>query len=118
MILAAAHASGFKIAVSTQFVFTTLISLAGLLIAWLTYLTVVPKRRITYGMPVSARLIDQSVIQSAVQPDLHILWGGEELDDPHVVEIDLAYRGRKILKSEDFDQGMPFSIELRGTRII
>jgi hypothetical protein len=52
------------------------------------------------------------------RPDLHILWSGEELDDPHVVEIDLAYRGRKILRSEDFDQGRPFCLELHGARII
>ncbi len=118
MLLAAAHVSGFKIKVSTQFVFTTLISLASLLIGWLGYLAVVPKRRITYGMPVSARLVNQSVIRSVARPDLRILWNGEELDDPHVVEIDLAYRGRKILRSDDFDQDRPFCIGLRGARII
>jgi uncharacterized protein (DUF486 family) len=118
MIIAAAHVSGVKITLSTQFVFTTLVSLASLAVAWFTYIASVPKRRITYGMPVSAQLINQSVIRSVARPDLRILWSGEELDDPHVVEIDLAYRGRKILRSEDFDQGRPFCIKLRGARII
>lgn len=118
MIIAAAQASGLRITVSTQFVFTMLVSIATLLVAWFTYLAAVPKRRITYGMPVSTPLVNQSVIRSAARPDLHILWSGEELDDPHVVEIDLAYRGRRILRSEDFDQGRPFCIELHGARII
>ncbi len=78
----------------------------------LMYVTNVLKRRITYGMPVSARLIDQSVVRSVSRPDLHILWRDEELTDPYVLEIDLAYRGRKVIKSEDFDKGRPFSIDV------
>jgi hypothetical protein len=77
----------------------------------------VPKHRIRYGIPVSARLIDRSIVQSVARPDLHILWRDEELADPHVLEIDLAYRGRRAIKSDDFDKGRPFCIDV-GVPII
>jgi len=59
-------------------------------------------------MPISARLVDPSL----VRPDLHILYRDEELTDPHVLEIDLTYRGRKDIRSASFEQGQPFCIDV------
>lgn len=80
----------------------------------LQYLTSVLRRRIIYGIPVSARLVDPTVVRPDVQmrPNLHISYRDEELADPHVLEIDLTYRGRKDIRSTSFEQGQPFCIDV------
>jgi hypothetical protein len=59
-------------------------------------------------MSVSASLVDQSVIR----PELHIFWRDEELGDPYVLEIVLAYRGRHDIKTEFFQKDAPFRIDV------
>jgi hypothetical protein len=78
----------------------------------LQYVTSVQGRQITYGMPISARLMNPSVV-----PDLHVLYREEELADPHVLEIALSYRGRKDISSASFEQGQPLCIDV-GVPII
>ncbi len=63
-------------------------------------------------MPVSARLI----VPSVVRPDLHVLYRHEELDDPHVLEIALTYRGRRDIPKASFE-GEPLCVDV-GVRII
>lgn len=115
-MLAAAHGSGSGVFLSSQAIavlltmVTVLIGIAALI---LQYVTSVQRRRITYGMPIAARLIDRSVVPS----DLHVLYREEELADPHVLEIALSYRGRKDISSASFDQGQPLCIDV-GVPII
>jgi hypothetical protein len=94
-----------------------LIGLAALLVAIatfiLSYVLGVLRRRFIYGMAVSAPMVNRS----AARPDLHILWRDQEVTDPHVLEIELAYRGRADVKSSDFDKGRPFCLDV-GVPII
>jgi hypothetical protein len=106
--------------VSVEGIFNALVAIGTLLIISATYVVIhvasIPNRRITYGVPVSARLINRSVIDAVPRSDLHILWRDAEIADPHVLEVALSYRGRKILRSDDFNEGQPFCIDV-GVRI-
>jgi hypothetical protein len=78
------------------------------------YRVAMPRRSIVYGMLVSAPLLSAP---SGVKPGLRLLHGDEELADPHLLEIELACRGRKDIPSSSFDQGTPFCIDV-GIRIV
>jgi hypothetical protein len=41
---------------------------------------------------------------------LHITWDGAELEDPQILEITLASRGRRDIASEDFDQPLELKV--------
>jgi hypothetical protein len=114
-MLAAAHGSGSGGFLSSNQ--AALISLASLFVAIATlilnYVLFVLRRRFIYGMTVSAPLVNRST----ARPDLHILWRDQEVADPHVLEIELAYRGRADVESSDFDKGRPFSLDV-GVPII
>jgi hypothetical protein len=117
-MLATAHGSGSGTNfASLAVLLTILISFGALLVAIATlvlqYTTSVFRRRMVIGMPVSARLISQSV----VSPDLHVLYGDHELADPHVLEVALTYRGRGDIRVAAFEEGRPFCIDV-GVRII
>jgi hypothetical protein len=110
-MLAAAHGSGSGAFLTSQAV--SLIALA-VAIAGFTVQIVTSdlRRRITYGMPVSARLIDRHVAPQ----NLRVLYRDQKLDDPYVLEIDLAYRGFKDIPKSSFE-GEPLCIDV-GARII
>lgn len=110
-MLATAHGSGSGAFLTSQGVglIALAVAIAGL---WVTIVTSDLRRRITYGMPVSARLIDRQVAPQ----NLRVLYRDQELDDPYVLEIDLAYRGFKDIPKSSFE-GEPLCIDL-GTRII
>ena len=114
-MLTAAHGSGLGGFLSSNQ--AALISLAALLVAIATfipnYILFALRRRFIYGMTVSAPLVNRS----AAGPDLHILWRDQEVIDPHVLEIELAYRGRADVESSDFDKGRAFSLDV-GVPII
>jgi hypothetical protein len=121
MIAVALGSGHLHVSLSTQAVFDTILAFCTLVITTATYVlihvTSLANRRITYGVPVSAGLIDQSAIQSSRRPDLHIWWRYEVIADPYVLEVALNYRGRRVIKSDDFDKGRPFCIDV-GVPII
>ena len=115
-MLAAAHGSGS----GADFVGSVVplaLTVCALLVAIasfvLQYVTSVFRRRMIIGVPVSARLIDPSVVRS----DLHVLYRDEELSDPHVLEVALTYRGRRDIRAGSFEEDQPFCIDV-GVRII
>jgi hypothetical protein len=58
------------------------------------------------------------LLQGAAQEmpgSLRITWDGEELKDPHVLEVTLTSRGRRDIARDDFDQPLEFRV---GARII
>lgn len=117
-MLAAAHGTGSgNNFAGLAVLLTLLLSFGALLVAIATlvlqYTTSVFRRRMIIGMPASARLISQSV----VSPELHVLYGDDELADPHVLEVALTYRGRGDIRVEAFEEGQPFCIDV-GVRII
>lgn len=84
-MLNAAHGSGSSGFLSDQAAIGLLIGFLALLVGIatlvLTYVIRVLRRRIIYGMTVSASMVDRSV----ARPDLHILWRDQEVTDPHVL---------------------------------
>jgi hypothetical protein len=120
-MLSAAQSAGSTDLLSTQTAVTLIATVPTLLVALvalrLQYVTNVPHRRIRFGTAFCARLLDRSLVGSGVDSDLHVLWRDEELADPYVLKIDLAYRGRKDLGSDSFDKERPFCIDV-GVPII
>jgi hypothetical protein len=112
-MLAAAHDSSSGDILSYEgaiALLSLLATIAGLVLQWSIGKL---HRRIVYGMPFSTNMVNSSVSRS----DLHILWRDEEVNDPHLLEIELAYRGRVDLSSSSFDKGRPFRLDV-GAPII
>ena len=80
-----------------------------------TYAVGVGKRQITYAMIYSSSLLGPA--GSLAIEDLKVLFRGEELRNPHLVMARLVTRGRRDIRSEDFDQGRPLVLDL-GARIV
>jgi hypothetical protein len=114
MSMLAAHASGSGGALSAQTGIALLIGLIGLVFSAaslvLTYLSGAFRNRLVYGMTASVQIVDQS----AAHPNLHILWCDEEVADPHIVEIGLAYKGHADIKSDFFDKNRPLSFDINA----
>ncbi|MGH3157696.1 MAG: hypothetical protein ACRDNF_14115, partial [Streptosporangiaceae bacterium] len=68
------------------------------------------RRRIIYGMTVSAQMINPPV----EHPNLHILWRKEEITDPHILEIDIVYKGRVDITDDSFNKGRPLSLDINA----
>jgi hypothetical protein len=117
MLAAAAHGSGSDRFLSDEAALGIIIGAIALLVAVatfiLTYVIGVLRRRFIYGMTVSAPLVNSSV----AHPELHMLWRDQEVTNPHILEVELAYRGRADVESSDFDKGRPFCLDV-GAPII
>jgi hypothetical protein len=108
-MLAFAHGSGHVAA----FHFAGLVNpasnyaagLAGLVIIGTWLATVLP-RRITYRM-----LFCGPVVRSEV-PGLQVSYEGAEVGDPHVMELEVAYRGHRDLRASSFEKDRPFRIDV------
>jgi hypothetical protein len=68
--------------------------------------TVGGRRRITYRMSFCASLV------RSVVPGLHVSYEGAELDDPHVLGVEVEYRGRGDISGGSFEEGQPFRIDM------
>lgn len=117
-MLAAAHGSGSSALATGVLIWVPLVLgstslIVGIASFILNYTTSVVRQRLIYGMPVSARLINPS----AVRPELHVLYHNNEIADPHVLEIELTYRGRKAIRPTAFEEGQPFCMDV-GVPII
>jgi hypothetical protein len=80
-----------------------------------TYAVGVGKRQLTYAMVYSSSLLGPA--GSLAVEDLKVVFRGEELRHPHLVMVRLDTRGRRDIRSEDFDQGRPLVLDL-GARIV
>lgn len=116
-MLLAAHGSGsgnFLTSPGLGAALAILSTLGVLTTLALQYIASHPRRRIiTVGMPVSARLVDRSV----PLPNLHVLYGDEELADAHVSTVVFSYRGGGNIRVQSFEDSQSFCIDL-GARII
>lgn len=79
-----------------------------------TYMVSFPKRRLLYGMPVVAPLLRAP---ADARQDLELLYRGEALAAPHVLEIELISRGRKDTPSSAYDSAKPMRLDV-GARIV
>jgi hypothetical protein len=64
------------------------------------------RRRITYQMVFCASLV------RSVVPGLLVSYEGVDLGDPHVLGIELGYRGRGDIRGASFEEGRPFRIDV------
>lgn len=80
-----------------------------------TYFIGSAKRELTYGMQYSSSLLGP--FSTSNTRDLKVLYGDEQLRQPNIVWLRLISRGRRDIRSEDFDQGRPILLNV-GARII
>jgi hypothetical protein len=71
-----------------------------------------PVRRLECAM-LAAPLLQQSAQE--MPGTLQISWNGTELNNPHILEVNLTSRGRRDIASEDFDQPLEFRV---GAKIL
>jgi hypothetical protein len=81
----------------------------GVLALWVTYRVAFPRNRILYGIPSVTSLVDTSAIAGGT---LEILYQGQTLSDPKLIEVWLVNSGQKDIPSADFDNGAPIELEL------
>jgi hypothetical protein len=78
------------------------------------FMVTFPKRRLMYGMPLSAPML---VAPQGVRGELELRHRGVPLQKTHVVELKLVNRGRRDIPSSDFDNGTPITLDT-SARII
>ncbi|MFE1030003.1 hypothetical protein ACFW5I_36685 [Streptomyces sp. NPDC058818] len=83
--------------------------LVGLLAVWATLRAANPKRHLAYTMRSIAPLIPSS---GPLRDGLAMNLNGIALQDPHVLQFELANWGRRDIPSSAFDSGMPIRIDL------
>ncbi len=83
--------------------------LTGTALVVVTYLAAFPKRRLLYSMTLAAPMTDHA---GGIRDDLELLQRGSRLTDPHLVEIQLAGRGRKDIASSAYDNGEPIQLDI------
>lgn len=71
--------------------------------------SVLARKKITYELLTAEPLIN---LPAGINPSLQVSHDGKPLDDPHVVVVRLAYRGRRDLTSIEFDQGGPLCVDV------
>jgi hypothetical protein len=113
-MLAVSHRLGHVVALHFAGLFnpaSNAISAAAGVVAILSCLAGTLPRRITYRV-----LSCTPVVRSAV-PGLRVSYEGAELGDPHVLGVELRYRGRGDLRGSSFEGKRPFRIDV-GARVI
>ena len=86
--------------------------LVGLALVWVTYIVGFPKRRLSYAL----RLVTPLLATGAAK-DLELRHHDAVIAEPHVLEIELASRGRRDIPSSAFDGGEPIRLDV-GTPIV
>src|SRR5690349_8100729 len=79
--------------------------LFGVLTVFITYVVGTVRRQITYRLTSNVPLLRQA--QSVTRADIQVRLRGMELQNPRVVSVNLTARGRRDIRSSDFDQGKP-----------
>lgn len=87
----------------------------GALTVWVTYKVGATKRQLTYSLVQDTSLL--AATRTVARRDLKVLYLDEELAEPRVLEVRLASRGRRDIRSEDFDQERPLVLDV-GIRIV
>jgi hypothetical protein len=82
----------------------------GTLTLWVTYAVGNAGRRLIYSLPTEAPLI---VAVRGVRSEVEIRHGGRVLVHPHLLVIRLQAKGRKDIRSSDFDQGKPLRLDVK-----
>ena len=80
----------------------------GILTLWVTYAVGSAGRRLVYSMPTAAPLI---ATKRGVRSEVEILHRGRVLVHPYLLEIRLQSKGRKDIRSSDFDGGKPLRLD-------
>jgi hypothetical protein len=84
----------------------------GAIATYVTFTLANPVRRLECSMS-TAPLLQGSAQE--MPGTLQITWKGEELNDPHILEVTLTSRGRRDIAKEDFDQALEFRV---GAKIL
>ena len=92
-------------------VVAVLVGIATVLVA---YIVGFPRRRLLYGMPVTAAML---AAPDGVRSDLELRHKGTVLTAPRVLEVRLVSRGRKDIPSSAYDGGKPLRLDV-GARIV
>ena len=79
----------------------------GTIATFVAFILANPVRRLECAMS-AAPLLQGSAQEMPGR--LQISWEGTELNDPHILEVNLTSRGRRDIASEDFDQPLEFRV--------
>jgi hypothetical protein len=92
------------------------ILLVGAVTIYITYRLGSAKRQLTYGIVQNTLLLGPAIASEA-RSNLKVLFQERPLHSPRILSIRLVSRGRKDIRSEDFDQGRPITLDL-GVRLV
>jgi hypothetical protein len=91
---------------------------AGVVIAVATLAVIVtqlvtgsPRRVLTYALVSDTALLSVGAREKA-GPDLRVTLGSDLLDDPHVVSARIEYKGRRDIRTTDFEGSRPLSLDV------
>jgi hypothetical protein len=87
----------------------------GALTIIVTYLVSTAHRELNYSIITNVPLLGR--VAKAARQDLKVIYRGDHVPNPRIVTIRLAARGRKDIRSNEFDQGKPLIFDL-GVPII
>ena len=111
-VTAAASSTVSDIILPTVAIVVTLV--VGIGGAWVAYAAGFPRRRLLYGLPVTAPLLNAPEDLSS---GLELRDHGNVLKQPKVLEVRLLSRGRKDIPSSAFDAGKPLQLDV-GIHIV
>lgn len=83
--------------------------LVGLAGALTTYLVSTPRRQLLFRLESCTSLLSTS---PDARKELKVLYGNEELADPHILNVKLISRSREDIASEAFDQSRPIVLDV------
>jgi hypothetical protein len=96
---------------------------AGILVAIVTLAVIAAqfasgssKRALVYSLVSDTALLSEGAREKA-GPGLHVTLGEDALDDPHVVSLRIECKGRRDIRSADFEDGKPLMFHV-GTPIL
>ena len=84
----------------------------GAITIWITWVVGVARRRLLYSVKSLTPLI--AARTGALQKDLAVQWQDHNLDDPQVISVRLDCRGRKDIRSSDFDDNQPLAFDFNA----
>jgi hypothetical protein len=89
--------------------------LFGALTTLVTFIVGTPRRQLTYSLLTDVPLLGWAPQQT--RQDVQVLFRDKPLHNPRVLSVRLTARGRRDIRSSDFDQSKPLALDV-GVRIV
>jgi hypothetical protein len=90
-----------------------LVAIVTLMVIAAQFVTASSTRALTYSLISDTALLSEDAREKA-GPDMRITLGDDVLDNPHVVSIRIEYKGKRDIRSSDFEGRMPLIMEVNA----